>query len=58
MGYAWEVRHAGLLGLKFEVAVRGDLVEGGAVVGGDVKKEEGESKGDILKDVVDAAVLG
>lgn len=25
-GYAWEVRHAGLLGLKYEVAVRGDLV--------------------------------
>lgn len=24
-GYAWEVRHAGLLGLKYEVAVRADL---------------------------------
>lgn len=58
LGYAWEVRHAGMLGLKFEVAVRADLVEGGGKSGAeDVKMEEG-SKADILKDVVDAAVLG
>jgi TATA-binding protein-associated factor len=25
-GYAWEVRHAGLLGLKYELAVRPDLI--------------------------------
>jgi len=43
--YAWQVRHAGLLGLKYEVAVRNDLIE----------NEEGL---DVLRDVVDAAVLG
>jgi len=29
-GYAWEVRHAGLLGLKYEVAVRPDLFDSNA----------------------------
>ena len=43
--YAWQVRHAGLLGLKYEVAVRSDLIE----------NEEGL---DVLPGVVDAAVLG
>lgn len=43
--YAWQVRHAGLLGLKYEVAVRCDLIE----------NEEGL---DVLRGVVDAAVLG
>lgn len=43
--YAWQVRHAGLLGLKYEVAVRNDLIE----------NEEGL---DVLRGVVDAAVLG
>jgi TATA-binding protein-associated factor len=27
-GHVWEVRHAGLLGIKYEVAVRSDLFEG------------------------------
>lgn len=44
-GHVWEVRHAGLLGIKYEVAVRSDLV---AAEGG---KE-------VLRGVVDAAVLG
>jgi TATA-binding protein-associated factor len=94
-GYAWEVRHAGLLGLKYEVAVRGDLVgrKDDSGVGKAVKeepiemvklevKEEVEPEGSVglgatvnqsgigglaendarksamLKDVVDAAVLG
>ncbi|WVQ82019.1 hypothetical protein IAT38_004147 [Cryptococcus sp. DSM 104549] len=55
--YAWEVRHAGLLGLKYEVAVRGDLLrvkaedEGGMEV-------DGEQGGlDLLGDVVNAAIL-
>jgi len=46
-GHVWEVRHAGLLGIKYEVAVRSDLFEGA----GDTGKE-------ILHGVVDAAVLG
>lgn len=44
-GHVWEVRHAGLVGIKYEVAVRGDLVED-------------ESGAEVLKGVVDAAVLG
>ncbi|KAG2752077.1 hypothetical protein P692DRAFT_20799116 [Suillus brevipes Sb2] len=45
--HVWEVRHAGLLGIKYEVAVRSDLFE----TAGDTGKE-------ILQGVVDAAVLG
>jgi len=55
--FAWEVRHAGLLGLKYEVAVRADLIGG-------VKKDEEDVKHDmdmegmnLLADVVDAAIL-
>ncbi|KAJ6547022.1 SNF2 chromatin remodeling protein [Mycena capillaripes] len=49
--HVWEVRHAGLLGIKYEVAVRSDLfatkaatvkVEEAMAVDGDVKKEEEE----------------
>ncbi|KIJ44189.1 hypothetical protein M422DRAFT_228203 [Sphaerobolus stellatus SS14] len=47
-GHIWEVRHAGLLGIKYEVAVRSDLVDGA----------EGEDARRILTGVVDAAVLG
>ncbi|KAG8867854.1 TATA-binding protein-associated factor mot1 [Serendipita sp. 405] len=43
--YAWQIRHAGLLGLKYEVAVRDDLVE-----------RKGDTK--LLRGVVDAALLG
>ncbi|TFY59920.1 hypothetical protein EVJ58_g5470 [Rhodofomes roseus] len=53
--HVWEVRHAGLLGIKYEVAVRSDLVSA-------VKAEDGQDDGqdgrDVLKGVVDAAVLG
>lgn len=49
--HVWEVRHAGLLGIKYEVAVRGDLVE----AQGDETLVQGR---EVLKDVVDAAVLG
>ena len=62
LGYAWEVRHAGLLGLKFEVSVRTDLLESPMVSAKveEVKQEEVEQSksAGILKDVVDAAVLG
>lgn len=45
-GHIWEVRHAGLLGIMYEVAVRVDLVQ---------HEDEGR---EILKGVVDAATLG
>ncbi|KIJ17139.1 hypothetical protein PAXINDRAFT_130724 [Paxillus involutus ATCC 200175] len=50
--HVWEVRHAGLLGIKYEVAVRSDLF--------DAPKEEefGDAGKEILQGVVDAAVLG
>jgi len=41
--HIWEVRHAGLLGVKYEVAVRNDLVA---------------ENPEILRDVVQAALLG
>ncbi|WFD29083.1 TATA-binding protein-associated factor mot1 [Malassezia sp. CBS 17886] len=40
-GYVWEVRHAGLLGLKYEVAVRLDVLGGGAQAG-EVKNAGGD----------------
>lgn len=50
--HVWEVRHAGLLGIKYEVAVRSDLFEA-------PKDEESDEAGRaILTGVVDAAVLG
>ncbi|KIJ63251.1 hypothetical protein HYDPIDRAFT_113216 [Hydnomerulius pinastri MD-312] len=50
--HVWEVRHAGLLGIKYEVAVRSDLFEA-------PKDEESNDAGRaILQGVVDAAVLG
>ncbi|KAL0947465.1 hypothetical protein HGRIS_013571 [Hohenbuehelia grisea] len=56
--HIWEVRHAGLLGIKYEVAVRSDLFE---AEDAPVKQEGSDFSGsgkEILKDVVDAAVLG
>ncbi|CAE6462717.1 unnamed protein product [Rhizoctonia solani] len=46
-GVVWEVRHAGLLGLKYEVAVRRDLV--------DTSREDARN---ILQGVVGAALIG
>lgn len=54
--HVWEVRHAGLLGLKYEVAVRGDLFERP-----DIKQEEmdvDDAGREVLRGVVDVAVLG
>ncbi|EJD46099.1 SNF2 superfamily chromatin remodeling protein [Auricularia subglabra TFB-10046 SS5] len=45
--HIWEVRHAGLLGVKYEVAVRNDLV-----------KESSSSGTEVLQGVVQAALLG
>lgn len=50
--HIWEIRHAGLLGIKYEVAVRSDLFDQHAV------KQEGESGHAVLRGVVDAAILG
>lgn len=53
--HVWEVRHAGLLGIKYEVAVRSDLVSL------DVPEIDGMDVDDgkeVLRGVVDAAVLG
>lgn len=43
--HVWEVRHAGLLGIKYEVAVRNDLIG----------LEDGKH---LLSGVIDAAILG
>jgi len=70
--YVWQVRHSGLLGLKYFVAVQGDLVRGidAAAVKPEptlVKAEEEDLKpvlapsfgeGDLLKSIVDAALVG
>ena len=51
--HVWEVRHAGLLGIKYEVAVRHDLFDA------ELKTEEsGVASQNVLQDVVDAAILG
>lgn len=54
--HVWEVRHAGLLGVKYEVAVRTDLFEANIVKNED--DDMGEAGKEVLKGVVDAAVLG
>ncbi|KAM6500628.1 SNF2 superfamily chromatin remodeling protein [Amanita muscaria] len=54
--HIWEVRHAGLLGLKYEVAVRSDLFDKEIVIQGE--NDFAHSGKDILRDVVEAAVLG
>ena len=52
--HIWEVRHAGLLGLKYEVAVRSDTF-----TKPEIKEELSSSDGtSILRGVVDAAILG
>ena len=54
-GHVWEVRHAGLLGIKYEVAVRSDLVSSEAPEDGGMEVDDGK---EVLRGVVDAAVLG
>ncbi|WVQ99889.1 hypothetical protein IAU59_007032 [Kwoniella sp. CBS 9459] len=59
--FAWEIRHAGLLGLKYEVAVRGDLLgvksDESMKTEVDVKPHVEKVELELLKDVVTAAVL-
>ena len=54
--HVWEVRHAGLLGVKYEVAVRTDLFETGTIKDDD--DDMGEVARNVLRGVVDAAILG
>ncbi|THH31546.1 hypothetical protein EUX98_g2662 [Antrodiella citrinella] len=55
VAHVWEVRHAGLLGIKYEVAVRADLVDATKTEAGQTVFQDGR---EVLKGVVDAAVLG
>jgi TATA-binding protein-associated factor len=65
-GHVWQVRHAGLLGIKYEVAVRSDLFTKEAIKSEDIIKTEdidmtdarGHEGVEVLLGVVDAAVLG
>lgn len=69
--YVWQVRHSGLLGLKYLVAVKGDLLRIGVKTEDvemksedDVKpvikaeEVEPETSATLLKNVVDASLLG
>jgi TATA-binding protein-associated factor len=58
--FRWEVRHAGLLGIKYEVAVRTDLLE--STVKSEAKMEvdsnvASSERSSFLYDVVGAAIL-
>lgn len=71
-GYVWEVRHAGLLGLKYEVVVKKDLLMSSESVKSeiaDIKTEVPDHKpiseetaiidtAKMLRDVVEVAILG
>ena len=53
--HVWKVRHAGLLGIKYEVAVRNGMFDQPSV------KQEDDSTGgeqNVLRGVVGAAILG
>lgn len=59
--YVWQVRHAGLLGLKYLVAVKGDLLRHGDVTKSELQMELDEKpirSHALLKGVLDAALLG
>ena len=59
--HSWEVRHAGLLGLKYLVAVRKDLFAARTSEGDAIGNNDTESVTDrrrLLKDVLDVAILG
>ncbi|KAJ7063461.1 SNF2 superfamily chromatin remodeling protein [Mycena amicta] len=71
--HIWEVRHAGLLGIKYEVAVRNDLFAATIKTNGDLMHVDGETElvkeeeknvdldltgKEVLRGVVEAAILG
>lgn len=53
--HVWEVRHAGLLGVKYLVAVRSDLFEESIVK---LEGDDVECGKEVLRGVADAAILG
>lgn len=70
-GYAWQVRHSGLLGLKYLVVVQGSMLrgttskisakeevklEGDRIIS--IEEEQEDDSRSLLKGVVDAALLG
>lgn len=58
--YFWQVRHSGLLGLKYLVAVKGDLIRGRRETT-HINNEGDQADANapyLLKGVVDAALLG
>ena len=54
--HIWEVRHAGLLGIKYEVAVRSDLFSVDFEQDAESKAED--TGKEALREVVDVAILG
>ena len=63
--YIWQVRHGGMLGLKYEVAVRKDILMGNAAQLSSVKQgdlsqpaTDGQSGFEVLRSVVTSAILG
>ena len=69
--YIWQVRHAGMLGLKYEVAVRHDLItrdtqskpssQGVKLEGIDEEVHTPDNVGDpqeIMRSIVSSAILG
>ncbi len=62
-GYAWEVRHAGLLGLMYEVAVRPDIVTEVEDIKPQIDQDrvvkmEEDVPENLLQRVINAAMLG
>ncbi|SGY46516.1 BQ5605_C001g00442 [Microbotryum silenes-dioicae] len=63
VNYAWQVRHSGLLGLKYLVTVKGDMLRTKAEPAKAVKPEASIDGSQpiataLLKEVIDAALLG
>ncbi|KAF9483874.1 SNF2 superfamily chromatin remodeling protein [Pholiota conissans] len=56
-GHIWEVRHAGLLGIKYEVAVRSDMFDEAPYVKLEDDQIHADGR-DVLRGVVEAAMLG
>jgi len=57
--HIWEVRHAGLLGIKYEVAVRSDIFDYKSGMKSENDFITSSSEGTkVLGDVVEAAILG
>lgn len=57
--HIWEVRHAGLLGIKYEVAVRSDIFDDKSGIKSEDDFIASSSEGTkVLGDVVEAAILG